>query len=156
MEVTLLMFQVVARKPRLSSYFFPLVSVVSFRFSSDRLGACFLSFRRSVSFRDAGCWHLLQKLRVNPIISRAGPCTSASVSLVVSAFVAPFTRYLRVSEWPSFLLVLRLQTCPFIFQTFNDAISRRVTETRASPSAFLREAVVDTRTSNSETRTRSE
>lgn len=42
--------------------------------------SCFLCFRccgGPFPSRDAGCRHLLQKLRVNPIISRPGPCASA-------------------------------------------------------------------------------
>ena len=48
------------------------------RFSRDNGRRPFVSSRFLSS--DAGCCHLLQKLRVNPIISRAGPCTSAPFS----------------------------------------------------------------------------
>lgn len=56
--------------PRLSPHFF------FFRLPTS----CFLCFRccgGPFPSRDAGCRHLLQKLRVNPIISRPGPRASA-------------------------------------------------------------------------------
>lgn len=83
--------------------------------------SCFLCFRccgGPFPSRDAGCRHLLQKLRVNPIISRPGPCASA----LFRRRANPYVSSQDVSHFQS----RRHVPSPPIFQTFNDSISRRV------------------------------
>lgn len=95
--------------PRLSSHFFSLPT------------SCFLRFRccgGPFPSRDAGCRHLLQKLRVNPIISRPAPCASVPFRRATNA-------PLRVVPGRVPLSSPAATRPPPIFQTFNDSISRR-------------------------------